>query len=481
MTALIAAGSAIGILWLGCKVSFKYFLTLFKAYVIASQSYLMGFLGMESTSALGTGIFNAAINLGIETGVLIIVVGVFKTFLYLAITAMNAGLDLTNTVVGNAGNLSPLVGALAQVAEPNANEGVRLVCVLMLDALVVLFYYAVELVPEYAAHALSGRLDVRPGEFMSRIASGSGAVRVAGAAAGVGAGLAGGAIAVKALGTGAGLAGAGGGAAPMASRPQSGGDGRRTRWIHDGRSLRRDRRCACKRFGRPAAVGRPARRSGAFPAAVARVGSVLQTQSFRPARETMLKVRGRARTPGKNRPQTPAERGKPTPQRRAEFKAVRGSSTGRAPAACVALPRAAGRLPDRPAWRPRIARRSMLPRVKCASPAAEAASSTRVRPAVGAGADRLLAAVRPAAGAVEHPPMAMPAAVGAAISQLPVGARLRPVVKTQRIGKQQAGSSRAAAGHRRRIRHITVRRTAGKRGAAVKTAARSTRRRCQAG
>lgn len=218
VTALIAAASAIGILWLGCKVSFKYFLTLFKAYVIASQSYLMGFLGMESTSALGTGIFNAAINLGIETGVLIIVVGVFKTFLYLAITAMNAGLDLTNTVVGNAGNLSPLVGALAQVAEPNANEGVRLVCVLMLDALVVLFYYAVELVPEYAAHALSGRLDVRPGEFMSRIASGSGAVRVAGAAAGVGAGLAGGAIAVKALGTGAGLAGAGGGAAPMASR-----------------------------------------------------------------------------------------------------------------------------------------------------------------------------------------------------------------------------------------------------------------------
>jgi hypothetical protein len=220
VTALIAAASALGVLWLGCRVAFKYFLTLFKAYTIASQAYLMGFLGMESTSTLGTGIFNAAINLGIETGVLIIVVGVFKTFLYLAVTAMNAGLDLTHTLVGNASTLSPLVGGMAQVVEQNADAGVRLVCVLMLDALVVLFYYAVEQVPESAAHALSGRLDVRVGEFMSRMASGSGAVKIGGLAAGAGAGLAGGAMAAKALGTGAALAGsgAGGGAAPMASR-----------------------------------------------------------------------------------------------------------------------------------------------------------------------------------------------------------------------------------------------------------------------
>jgi hypothetical protein len=147
VTALVAAASALGVLILGCKVAFKYFLTLFKAYIIASQSYLMGFLGMESTANLGTGMFNAAINLGIETGALIIVVGVFKSFLYIAITAMNAGLDLTQTVVGAAGTLSPLVGGMAKLVEPNADEGVRLVCVLMLDALVVLFYYAAELVP----------------------------------------------------------------------------------------------------------------------------------------------------------------------------------------------------------------------------------------------------------------------------------------------------------------------------------------------
>jgi hypothetical protein len=55
--------------------------------------------------------------------------------------------------------------------------------------------------------------------------------------------------------------------------------------------------------------------------------------------------------------------------------------------------------------------------------------------------------------------------------RLEVGAPLRPVVETLRTGKQQAGNSRAAEGRRRTIRHITVRRAAGKREAAVKTVA----------
>ena len=209
VTAGIAALSGIGVMLLGVYVSFKYFLTLFKAYLVASQAYLQGFLGSSKTASNGSGLFNAALNLGIEMGALVVIMGVFKSFLSLALNLMSLGfLVIQNSTAGT--QYGPAAGGsqLGSIAP----EGVRLVAVLLLDVLVVLWAYAVKTIPEQAASALSGRLDVRPEEFLAHAQSSFTPSKALGAVAAV----AGGGLGVKML------SGSSSGGAPTMSDRASG-------------------------------------------------------------------------------------------------------------------------------------------------------------------------------------------------------------------------------------------------------------------
>ena len=190
VTALLAITSGLGVMVLGIYTSFKYFATMFKAYVIASQAYLQGFLGSSVTASSGSGLFNAALNLGIELGALIVIMGVMKSFLALTLGAMNLGFLAAYTEAGKFGPAGAVVfGSIG-------SDGVRLVAILVLDTLVVLWAYLVKTIPEQAAAGITGRLDVRPEEMLAHMKAASTPLKTISA---VGSAIAG-ALGVKMLG-----------------------------------------------------------------------------------------------------------------------------------------------------------------------------------------------------------------------------------------------------------------------------------------
>ena len=191
LTAGLAIFSGLSVMVLGIYTSFKYFATMFKAYMVASQSYLQGFLGSSLTASNGSGLFNAALNLGIEMGALIVIMGVMKSFLALALNAMNLGF-LALQQNGGATQYGPLGNV---VLNSIGTEGVRLIAILIIDTLVVLWAYLVKTIPEQAAAGISGRLDVRPEELLAHMKAGSGPMK---ALAGAGSAIAGG-LGVKML------------------------------------------------------------------------------------------------------------------------------------------------------------------------------------------------------------------------------------------------------------------------------------------
>jgi hypothetical protein len=190
LTAGLAIMSGLGVMILGIYTSFKYFATMFKAYMVASQSYLQGFLGSSVTASSGSGLFNAALNLGIEMGALIVIMGVMKSFLALALNAMNLGFLTVNQTAGTYGPVGSVV------INSIGTEGVRLVAILIIDTLVVLWAYLVKTIPEQAAAGITGRLDVRPEEMLAHMKSASSPIKAASA---VGSAIAGG-VGVKMLG-----------------------------------------------------------------------------------------------------------------------------------------------------------------------------------------------------------------------------------------------------------------------------------------
>jgi hypothetical protein len=201
VSALLGSVSALGVLWLGCRITFRYFLTLFEAYLIASQAFLMGFLGGGSMfEGIGMGVFNAAMNIGIETAALVVVIGVFKGFLTLVMTQLNLAFVIGNSSIPS--DFSFMITGASVTSYTSA--GIKLVAILLLDAFVILFSYAVEDVPGKAARALSGRLDVRPGEFIQYAKNNSAAIKTAeGVAALAAGGVAAGMLAKGALSGGA--------------------------------------------------------------------------------------------------------------------------------------------------------------------------------------------------------------------------------------------------------------------------------------
>jgi hypothetical protein len=176
LTAGLAIVSGLSVMVLGIYTSFKYFATMFKAYMVASQSYLQGFLGSSVTASSGSGLFNAALNLGIEMGALIVIMGVMKSFLTLALNAMNLGFLTMNQAAGAYGPVGSVV------INSIGTEGVRLIAILIIDTLVVLWAYLVKTIPEQAAAGITGRLDVRPEEMLAHMRSGSTPIKAASAA-----------------------------------------------------------------------------------------------------------------------------------------------------------------------------------------------------------------------------------------------------------------------------------------------------------
>jgi len=193
LTALIACFSGIGVMILGVYTSFKYFATMFKAYMVASQAYLQGFLGSSVTASSGSGLFNAALNLGIEMGALIVIMGVMKSFLTMALNLMNLGFLVVQQISAGMTQYGP-VGSV--VINSVGTEGVRLIAVLLIDTLVVLWAYLVKTIPEQASAALSGRLDIRPEEMIAHMKSMSTPLKGMSAVGSI----AGGALGVKMLG-----------------------------------------------------------------------------------------------------------------------------------------------------------------------------------------------------------------------------------------------------------------------------------------
>jgi hypothetical protein len=160
--AILSAGS---ILLLGANISFRIFVTMFEAYLTASQCYLQGFLGSRITSGIGAGMFNLAFNLGVEMGAIVVVSGVFKTLLVAALNAMNLGALAAGTSIVSKINTLILTSPMSSVT----SNGLRIVIMLLVDVLIVGWWYTMKRVPEIAARAISGQIKANPQEIVAEV------------------------------------------------------------------------------------------------------------------------------------------------------------------------------------------------------------------------------------------------------------------------------------------------------------------------
>ena len=169
LVVIITLITSVGVILTMAFVAARFFSTLVKVYILGSQAFLLGFLGLEATAAMGTGLIALVFNVGIELAVLQVIIGIFEpmvqTFAVKIVTTP------WFTVAGVAVPFNPLavVNTIGQL--------------LALDVGIALWVYLVKSVPAIAQGAVSGSwvLDfqraassVAGSSVVGRFASGSG-------------------------------------------------------------------------------------------------------------------------------------------------------------------------------------------------------------------------------------------------------------------------------------------------------------------
>lgn len=150
--------SALYALFVCGYISFKYFWTVVKVYVLGCLSFIQGFAGSRRLGGIAGSYINSAIILGIETAVIVILVGL----MWHVIIGLTQWLGFQQALdfVQSEGTPLPagiVVGHLADLAYTGA-------ALAILDLVLTLWAYAMWRVPRDVAELLSGKIQVQPGE-----------------------------------------------------------------------------------------------------------------------------------------------------------------------------------------------------------------------------------------------------------------------------------------------------------------------------
>lgn len=149
--------SALYALFVCGSIAFKYLWTVVKVYVLGCLSFIQGFAGSRRLSGIAGSYQNAAIPMGAELAVTIILVGIMWHVIVGLTQALGfqSALDFIGNPPGPGGTLP---GHLADVAYTAASLAV-------LDLALTLWAYAMWRVPKDVADLFAGRIQVSNGEL----------------------------------------------------------------------------------------------------------------------------------------------------------------------------------------------------------------------------------------------------------------------------------------------------------------------------